>query len=111
MEAAAHHDLALAFEAKMKAEPERAADEPRRHLDVRGVGLVVDDLCFVFKDGRQFCTNEDYTLVFYINGEQVSDIREYEIMEDDRILISYGAETPEEIESQLLQLENQELVK
>ena len=75
------------------------------------LGLVVDDQCFVFKDGRQFCTNDDYTLVFYINGEQVSDIREYEIMEDDRILISYGAETPEEIESQLLQLENQELVK
>ena len=32
-------------------------------------------------------------------------------MEDDRILISYGAETPEEIESQLLELENQELIK
>ena len=43
--------------------------------------------------------------------KQVSDIRDYEIMEDDRILISYGAETPEELEGQLLQLENQELIK
>ena len=75
------------------------------------LGIGLDDQCYIFKDGRQFCTNEDYSLVFYINGEQVSDIREYEIMEDDRILISYGAETPEEIESQLLQLEGQELVK
>ena len=75
------------------------------------LSLGLDDQCFEFQDGRSFCTNEDYKLVFYINGQQVSDIRDYEIMEDDRILISYGAETPEELEGQLLQLENQELIK
>ena len=75
------------------------------------LSIGLDDQCFVFQDGRSFCSNDDYTLVFYINGEKVSDIRDYEIMEDDRILISYGAETPEEIESQLLELENQELIK
>ena len=32
-------------------------------------------------------------------------------MEDDRILIVFGSETPEEIEAYLLQLDNQELVK
>lgn len=75
------------------------------------LSLGLDDQCFEFQDGRSFCTNEDYKLVFYINGQQVSDIRDYEIMEDDRILISYGAETPEELEGQLLQLENQQLIK
>ena len=75
------------------------------------LSLGLDDQCFEFQDGRSFCTNDDYKLVFYINGQQVSDIRDYEIMEDDRILISYGAETPEELEGQLLQLENQELIK
>lgn len=75
------------------------------------LSLGLDDQCFEFQDGRSFCTNEDYKLIFYINGQQVSDIRDYEIMEDDRILISYGAETPEELEGQLLQLENQELIK
>ena len=70
-----------------------------------------DENCFEFQNGRSFCTNDDYELVFFINGKQVSDIREYEIMEGDRILISYGTETPEELEAQLLQLENQELVK
>ncbi len=69
-----------------------------------------DDQCFEFQNGRSFCTNDDYELVFYINGKQMSDIREYEIMEGDRILISYGTETQEELEAQLLQLENQELV-
>jgi hypothetical protein len=34
-----------------------------------------------------------------------------EIVEDDKILISYGAETPEEIESQLLELEAMMLIK
>lgn len=75
------------------------------------LSLGLDDQCFEFQDGRSFCTNEDYELVFYINGQQVPDIRDHEIMEGDRILISYGAETPEELEGQLLQLENQELIK
>jgi len=73
--------------------------------------LTLDDQCYVFQDGRSFCTNDDYTLVFYINGEQVSDIRDYEIAEADKILVSYGSETPEEIEAQILELENAELVK
>jgi len=75
------------------------------------LGLGLDDQCYEFQDGRSFCTNEDYELRFYINGEQVSDIRDYEIEEDDKILVSYGAETPEEIESQLLELEAMMLVK
>lgn len=78
-------------------------------FDTLKIGL--DDQCFVFQDGRSFCTNEDYSLVFYINGKQVPDIRDYEIQEDDRILISYGAETPEELQSQLLELDNQEIIK
>ena len=78
-------------------------------FETLALGLV--DQCFVFQDGRSFCTNDDYSLNFFINDKQVSDIREYEIIEDDRILITYGAETPEEIESQLLELNNQEIIK
>lgn len=78
-------------------------------FDTLAIGL--DDQCYVFPDGKQFCSNEDYNLKFFINREQVPDIRDYEIMEDDRVLILYGAETPEEIEAYLLQLDNQELIK
>jgi len=78
-------------------------------FDTLSIGL--DDQCFVFPDGRSFCTNEDYKLVFYINGEQVPDIRNYEIQEDDKILIAYGAETPEEIDGLLLKLDNRPLKK
>jgi len=75
------------------------------------LSLGLDDQCFVFQDGRSFCTNEDYKLVFYVNGESLSDIRDLEIHEDDKILIAYGAETPEEIDALLLKLENRELIK
>ncbi len=73
--------------------------------------LGLDEKCFVFQDGRSFCTNEDYSLKLFINGEQVSDIRDYEVMEGDRVLILYGGQTPEETQSIVLKLENQELVK
>jgi len=78
-------------------------------FDTLKIGL--DDKCFVFPDGRSFCSNEDYSLVFYINGKQVPDIKDYSINDNDRILISYGAETPEEIQAQLLELDNQPILK
>ncbi|MFB5628903.1 MAG: protein-disulfide isomerase [Nitrosarchaeum sp.] len=73
--------------------------------------LKVDDKCFVFQDGRQFCTNEDYKLNFYVNGEKITNINKYEPMQDDRILIVYGAETPEEIQALISQVANQKLIE
>ena len=78
-------------------------------FDSLSIGL--DDQCYVFPDGKAFCTQEDYTLNFFINGEQVSDIRDHEVIEDDRILIVYGGETTEELDAYMLQLESQELIK
>ncbi len=78
-------------------------------FDSLRIGL--DDQCYVFPDGKSYCTQEDYTLNFFINGEQTSDITDYEIREGDKILIAYGGETPEEIDAYLLELEHQGLVK
>ncbi len=78
-------------------------------FDSLSIGL--DDQCYVFPDGKSFCTNEDFTLKLFINGDQVSDIRDHDSMEGDRVLIVFGAETPEEIDAYLLQLENQKLIK
>ncbi len=75
------------------------------------LGLTVDDECFVFPDGRQFCNNEDYSIKFFINHEQVPSIHDYIGNENDRVLISYGNESPEEIEKQLLELDNQSIRK
>ena len=71
------------------------------------LNIGIDDKCFVFPDGRQFCTNEDYSLKYYINHQPVSDIRDYIFEDGDRILISFGSETPDEIEDQLFELDAQ----
>ena len=71
------------------------------------LNIGIDNKCFVFPDGRQFCTNEDYSLKYYINHQPVSDIREYVFEDGDRILISFGSETPDEIEDQLFELDAQ----
>ncbi len=78
-------------------------------FDSLGIGL--DEECYVFVDGKTFCTNEDYTLKFFINREQVADIRDYVIEDNDRILISYGTETPKEVKSQLDELDAQPIIK
>ena len=41
------------------------------------LGIELDDQCYVFPNGRQFCTDEEYSLKFYINGEAVESITDY----------------------------------
>ncbi len=67
-------------------------------FETLNLGLTQD--CFVFQDGKEFCSNDDYTLKFFINERQVDDLRDYQIFDGDYILISYGAETQEEIKKQ-----------
>ena len=71
------------------------------------INIGIDNKCYIFPDGRQFCTNEDYSLKYYINHQPVSNISDYIFEDGDRILISFGPETPEEIEDQLLELDSQ----
>ena len=71
------------------------------------IGIGIDNECYKFPDGRQFCTNEDYSLKYFINHEPVKDINDYVLEEGDRILITYGSETPEQIEEQLMELDSQ----
>ena len=69
--------------------------------------IAVDENCFIFPDGRQFCNNDDYTLKFYINDKRVADIASYVIQDNDRILISYGNEDQLAIDKQLAELNAQ----
>ena len=71
------------------------------------MGIGIDEECFTFPDGRAFCNNDDYSLKYFINHKKVNDIREYIVMEDDRILISYGNDDNSVIEQQLAELDSQ----
>ena len=71
------------------------------------LGIGIDEDCYIFGDGRQFCTNEDYSLKYFINGDSVNSINDYVVQNDDRILISYGGETEIQINQQLNELDSQ----
>ena len=68
------------------------------------IGIELNENCFVFPDGKSFCSNSDYSLNYFINNQQVNDIQKYVIKNNDRILISYGSEI-QEINKQLAQLD------
>ena len=75
------------------------------------LGIELTDECYVFPNGQRFCTNEDYTLRFFIDGVEMDDIRNHIPMEDGRILIAYGDESEEEITAMLAELNSMELVR
>ena len=92
-------------------------DTIHRHADNVTLGFLfetmnmqITDDCFVFSDDRSFCNNDDYPLQFFINGEMVDSISQYVVSNNDRILISYGVQTEEEINSQLDELNSQKII-
>ncbi len=68
------------------------------------IGLT--DKCFTFPDKRAFCTNDKYSLKFFIDHHQVQDINNYVIKDNDRILISYGNENSTLINAQLAKVDS-----
>ena len=71
------------------------------------LNIGIDSKCFIFPDKRQFCTNEDYSLKYFINHQQIDDIRDYVFEDGDRILILYGNESSEQVEVYLSELDSQ----
>ncbi len=74
------------------------------------IRIGFDDECFSFKASaggeRRFCTNEDFSLKFYVNHELVDNLTEYVFEDQDRILVSYGGEDQTQIDAQLLELDS-----
>lgn len=62
--------------------------------------------CIIFHDGVEFCSNNENTLKFYVNGKKIENLRDYLIFDGDLILISYGSENKEEIKEQLAELKS-----
>lgn len=77
-------------------------------FDTLKIGLT--DKCFTFPDKRAFCTDDKYSLKFFIDHHQVPDIRNYVIKDNDRILISYGNENDTQINEQLSRVDGFKLI-
>ena len=78
------------------------------------IGIGLDDECFSFKASaggeRKFCTNEDFSLKFFVNHEPVPNLTDYVFEDGDRILLSYGSEDQTQIDTQLLELDAQSIL-
>ena len=68
--------------------------------------IGLSDDCYIFPDKREFCTNDQYSLKFFINHKQVPSILDYVLQDGDRILISYGNENSTQIEEQLARVDS-----
>ena len=55
------------------------------------LGQEFDDTCYFWNDGRIFCSYDDFSWKFFINGKQVSSIKDYVFEHGDRILLTYYA--------------------
>jgi len=55
----------------------------------RTLGMKFDGKCFV-KDGKNYCTDAQNTLKFYVNGEPNELYGDYLTSDLDKMLISYG---------------------
>ena len=67
-----------------------------------------DDSCFIFPDKKTehtFCSNEDYSLKFYVNHEKVPSLINYVIKDDDRVLVLYGNENQTQVDNYLKELD------
>ena len=87
-----------------------------RHASNVTMGYLFDTLkikltddCYVFPDKRDFCTNSDYSLKFFVNHQQIPSIRNYVLHQGDRILISYGNENSTKINEQLARVDSLQL--
>ncbi len=66
----------------------------------RTLGMKLDDQCFQL--GKQkYCTVGERKLKFYVSGEPNDLYGDYLISDLDKLLISYGDDSPEAIQEQL----------
>ena len=74
------------------------------------LGIIIDENCYIFPDGREFCTSDEYSIKYFINHQPVESINDHVPKDDVRILISYGDENQEQIDAQLSELDAQRVL-
>lgn len=63
--------------------------------------LSLSHECLVTGTNEEFCTNQEKSLLFYLNGERKEDVLDRQIQDGDQLLISYGSDAESVISSQL----------
>ena len=67
--------------------------------------MKFNDHCIALNNGTSYCNEGDKTLKFFVNGVRNDMYGKYVLKYGDKILITYGNETQEQIEGQLRTLD------
>lgn len=62
-------------------------------------GGTIENTCMTMPGGTKYCQDAKDTFKFYVNGVKVDGIDNTNIVDLDRVLISYGPETPAQVVS------------
>ncbi|MBI2918213.1 MAG: hypothetical protein HYY01_09475 [Chloroflexi bacterium] len=75
-------------------------------LFFESMGITFNDQCFILEIGERYCNDGQNTLKMLVNGTQSARFHQHETRQGDRILVSYGPETPDQLDSQLATVTN-----
>ena len=63
--------------------------------------MSLDENCFVDDKQNRYCTDEERTLQFYVNGDPNGEFNNYVIRDADRVLVTYGTDDAVSLSGQL----------
>lgn len=66
-------------------------------IDSTVPGGTIAKTCLTMPDGTKYCQDATNTFKFYVNGVKIDGIDNSNIVDLDRVLISYGPETPAQV--------------
>ncbi len=65
------------------------------------LGMRLNDSCLVLDDGNSYCNEGNKELKMYVNGKHNDQFADYDIQDEDKILLSYGDQAEEDIKGQI----------
>jgi len=65
------------------------------------LGLKLNETCLILDDGTSYCDDDQKELKLYVNGKHNDEFDTYDIQDEDRILLSFGDESEDEIKEQI----------
>lgn len=87
--------------------PEKTGDVIHMHatgvplwIFFKSIGIDFNKDCITLENNQKFCNDGNKNLKFFINGKENNEFENYAFNDLDKILISYGDESEEEIKNQ-----------
>ncbi len=68
---------------------------------LKSLGMEIGNNCLTLENNEKLCNNNKQMLKFFVNGKNVGDIENYVFKDLDKILVSYGDETGQQLIEQI----------